>query len=377
MGPQDTPTLVLSILLSVGAVVGCLLLWSRLPGPNPFKIAARIGMIIVCQFTALVMIFIMINIDRTFYNTWSDLAFDWGFGSDPNAGNQNGILPGNNGGTALGGPKGTEPQIKASFRFLSDTKVYRATITGPASGVTGEVDIWVPPGYDPKADTKYPVVELFSGTPGSPIAWFGAASGIQVGKRAADLISAGRMKPFIMVSVKINIVRNTPNECTDVPGQPKVATWLTKDVRQLMTEHFKVRTEAQSWGMMGYSEGAYCAVKLALQYPKLYGSAVGLAGTYHPDLSSVTGDPKEVEATSPFELIKQSPPVNLLFATSAADKESPPSAFEQLMTQARHPTNPNQLVYPHGGHLTSVWGTMMPKILPQFSAWLNTGGGLQ
>lgn len=374
MGPQDTPTLVLSILLVIGAVVGCLLLWSRIPGPGPFKVGSRIGMIFLCQVTSLFMVFILINIDRTFYNTWGDLAYDWGLGGDPNGGQQNGIEGGNGGTPGNQQGKGAAPQIKANFKLQSDTKTYKAVVAGPASGVTGEVDVWLPPGYDPKADTKYPVVELFSGTPGSPIAWFGAGSGIQVGKKAADYLGQGRIKPFIMVSARINVVRNTPNECTDIPGQPKVATWLTKDVRELMTEYFHVRTESQSWAMMGYSEGAYCAVKLALQFPHLYHSAVGIAGTYHPDLATVTGDPKPVTTSSPFELVKNNPPVSLLFATSAKDLESPPSAFESLMLAAKPPTVSKKLVLQNGGHLTSVWGTMMPQILPWLSEQVNAGG---
>lgn len=372
MGPQDTPTLVLSVLLAIGAVVACLLFWSRIPGPSPVKVTGRVGMILTCQLTSLFMVFVLINIDRTFYNTWSDLAYDWGLGGDPNNGQQNGI-EGNNAGGGAGGSKGA-PQIKANFKFQSDTKTYKAVVTGPTSGVTGEVVVWVPPGYDAKADTKYPVVELFSGTPGTPIAWFGANSGIQVGKRAEEYIQQGKVKPFIMVSAKINIVRNTPNECTDIPGQPKVATWLTKDVRDLMTEYFHVKTGGQSWGTMGYSEGAYCSVKLALQFPHLYRTAVGIAGSYRPDPTAITGDPQPAEATSPFELIKSKPAVSLLFATSAKDMESPPTAFEPLRAEAKPPTSASKYVLPNGGHLTSIWGTMMPTILPWLSEQLNAGG---
>lgn len=376
MGPLDTSTLVLSILLAIGAVVGCLLLWSRIPGPNAVKAVGRIGMISTCQITAILMLFLLVNIRGSFYATWNDLAFDLGIGANPNAGAQNGIQPGeNNGSGGTRGQKGTDPQINANFRFQSDTKTYKAVITGPASGISGEVDVWLPPGYDPKnAVTKYPVLELFPGTPGTPIAWFSAHSGIRVGKQAGDLMSSDKIKAFIIVAVNINIVRGTPNECTDVPGQAKVATWLTKDVRQLMTEHFHVRTEAKSWGMMGYSEGAYCAVKLGLQFPQMYHTAVGIAGSYRPDLSRVTGDTKVVKATSPYRLVKERPSINLLFATSAQDRVSPPSASASLIKEAKPPTMTNRYVLSHGGHLTSIWGTMMPKILPQLATWLNEGG---
>jgi enterochelin esterase-like enzyme len=372
MGPEDTSTLVLAIFLAIGAVVGCLLLWARMPGPGPLKTLGRIGMIFLCQVTALFMIFIAINIQRTFYSTWNDLAFDLGIGSDPNGGNQGGIVGGpgaSGGGQSQTG--GQPQQIRANFKFHSDTKTYKATIKGPASGITADVDVWTPPGYDPKGNTQYPVVELFSGTPGTPIAWFGSGSMIEVGKKAGGMMKDGRIKPFVMVSVTINVVNSKPNECTDVPGEPKVATWLTKDMHTLMTEWFHAKDDPKSWAMMGYSEGAYCAVKLALQFPKLYHVGVGIAGTYQPDLSMVSGSTAEVTATSPFNLVRAKPPVNLLLATTYADRESPVSAAQSLGAAIRPPTRVEYELKQRGGHLTSIWGTMMPQILPWLSQHLE------
>ena len=169
MGPHDTPLLVVSILLAVAAPIGCLLLWGRAPGPAVVKAMQRIAMIFICQFTALFMVGLSINDSRDFYGTWSDLLFDWGLGGNVNNG------PGQIEGAGPGGlgHQGHGQRITADFRFHSDSMTYSATIVGPQSRIRGDVEVWLPPGYDARSDIRYPVVELFSGTPGTPAAWFG------------------------------------------------------------------------------------------------------------------------------------------------------------------------------------------------------------
>ncbi len=367
MGPHDTLPLVLSILAAIAAPVGCLLLWGRVLGPAVVRVAQRVSLILVCQLTALLVVGLSINDTRDFYDTWSDLLFDWGLGGDVN--NGPGQIEGAGPGLGLG-HHGHQFTIDADFRFHSDTKTYTATVVGPQSRIRGDVVVWLPPGYNARQDVRYPVIELFSGTPGTPAAWFGPASGLEIGKQVTGLMSTGRVRPFILVSAQINLVRGTPDECTDVPGQPKVATWLTHDIRQLMRERFHVRDDPGSWGVMGYSEGAYCAIKLAAQYPHYFHAGVGIAGTYKPSLPAVTGDPALLKANDPATLVRDRPPVALMFATTARDPEAPVSAFTPLLTEARPPTVAKKLVLPNGGHFTRVWGTMLPTILPWLSQQL-------
>src|SRR5690348_15762721 len=117
MGPHDTPLLLVSILLTIAAPIGCLLLWGRVRGPAAVKVTQRIAMIVVCQLTALFAVGLSINDSRDCYDTWSDLLFDWGLGGDVNSG------PAQIQGA---GPhhRGEPDRIAADFRFHSDTKTY-------------------------------------------------------------------------------------------------------------------------------------------------------------------------------------------------------------------------------------------------------------
>jgi len=107
--------------------------------------------------------------------------------------------------------------------------------------------VWLPPQYSQKAYThaEFPVIQLFSGNPGSPAAWFHGLSGPQILQRAID---AGAARPVILVSAAINVDPPHNPDCSDIPGGPKVATWLAHDVRNLVLTAFRTRADRAGWG---------------------------------------------------------------------------------------------------------------------------------
>ncbi|MCW2904654.1 MAG: esterase [Streptosporangiaceae bacterium] len=110
---------------------------------------------------------------------------------------------------------------------------------------------------------------------------------------------------------------------------------------------------------MGYSTGGFCAAKLALQYPRLYGAAVSLSGYFAPTSPLLTRSPQLGQQDSPLVLIRHKHPVALLLAASRQD----PGTVNQIQAMAAAAQPPTRLftyIVPKGGHNTQVWSAMLP-----------------
>ncbi|MCP2338203.1 alpha/beta hydrolase [Actinomadura rupiterrae] len=363
MGPHSTVTLLLAVFLAVLAFAGCMAVWNRIPGPGALRHIGRAGMIVCCQITALALVGLLINNARGFYGTWAEVSADFlGTSFDDGGGMQSTV--GGGGGGKGAGMVGRGPLTQKHFKVDTGRKSMEAKFTGPASHVTGRVVIYLPPGYKQDATATYPVVQLFGGTPGEPTTWYGD---LNVGNQLDRMIRDGKSKPFILVSASINVAGGKPNECTDIPGQVPVATWLTRDVRDFMYQNFRVKTDAASWATMGYSEGAYCAVKFPLQHPNLYKAGVGIAGTYESTNPSILHNPKLLKANAPYELLAKSPAVKMLLTTGGKDPEAPPAEIDKFLGHVRPPTEATKYTTKLGEHGTVVWRNMLPFIF----GWLN------
>ncbi|MQY07006.1 alpha/beta hydrolase [Actinomadura macrotermitis] len=345
------PLLALLVVLAVAAPVGCLFAWNRLPGPRAAQGAGRLGLLLTCQATALLMVGVLINHHLHLYASWDDL-----FGTEQADGDIHaaGAAPQPDGAGPVGRPQSLSP-----FHFDGRSRTFVARVQGQESGIRAEVRVWLPKQYDDPAyaGKRFPVVELFPGFPGSSWTWFGAM-------RGADLLRTamrnGQAKPYILVAPTITVQPGRDTECADVPGGPKVATWLVADVRRIVTEHFRALPEAASWGTMGYSTGGFCAAKLALQYPNRFRAAVSLAGYFRPTSPDLTRAPALARANSPLDLLAAHPPVDLLLAGSREDPGTVP-AIDEMIRRSRPPTRSFTYIVLTGGHNVRVWQEMLPK----------------
>ncbi len=363
MGPHSTVTLLVAVFLAVLAFAGCMAVWNRIPGPGVVRHAGRAGMILLCQVTALALVGLLINNARGFYGTWGEVSADFlGTSFDDGGGMESSV--GGAGGRHASGLVGPGPLTQKRFKTDAGRKSLEAKFTGPASHVTGRVVIYLPPNYKQDAHVSYPVVQLFGGTPGEPTTWYGD---LNVGNQVDRMIRDGKARPFILVSASINVAGGKPNECTDIPRQTPVATWLTRDVRDFMYQNFRVRTDAAAWATMGYSEGAYCAVKFPLQHPNLYRTGVGIAGTYESTDPRIKHDVRLLRENAPYELLTRAPAARLLLATGGRDPEAPPSEIDNFMRHVRPPTGVTKYTTKIGEHGTVVWRTMLPYIF----GWLT------
>ncbi|MFJ3928280.1 alpha/beta hydrolase [Streptomyces sp. NPDC090022] len=367
MSLTGTPVFVAAAALTAAAVVLPLVLWSRVRGPAVVRGVTRCLMVVFAQATAIALVFIGINRTENFYASWDDLM---GTGDYVTAANDLGP-------DGLGGRKiDAQPKVRQEFTPVAELggRVQRTELDGKISGVKGEVFVWLPPQYDDPAwkDKKFPVVELIPGMPGTGKSWF---QGLKVHETLEPLMKSGQIQPFVLVSPRTMLLGNTDTGCANIPGKVNADTWLSVDVRKMVTDNFRVAGEARSWAVAGYSAGAYCSAKLAIAHPDRYTAALSLSGYNDPGqepASLVAQDPELRRTHNLVALLKAAPtppPVSLWISGAQADGYT---AGQELQQAAKQPT----LVHAEkvtGGHNIETWVRQLPQTFTWLSAQLRTG----
>jgi S-formylglutathione hydrolase FrmB len=343
------PLLVVSITLALGGPAACVFFWGRVRGLG--ALPARLSLILVCQITAILAVGVGINDHFQFFASWSDLSGQNAVNSpieQPNGGDQP-------------RSRSLSQRLRNDFRPSGGKDVLEATLVGAKSGIRSKVWVWLPPQYRQHPQRRFPVVELFTGFPGTPGAWFHVMQGP---KKLEQAVTNGAAQPYILVAPTITVQPGHDTECIDIPRGPKVATWLTDDIRRIVLQNFRALPDRDAWGTMGYSTGGYCAAKLPVQYPRLFRAGVSLAGYFSPSTSALAKLPGE---NLPVLMRQRRPGVDLLLAASRQDPGTA-AAIQTIVKAAQPPTLVYTYLVPHGGHNTGVWTAMLPKCFQ----WLTT-----
>lgn len=363
MGLTDPGLQILVVALCLIAPVVALLVWTRVRGPMPVRWLQRLVLVLMAQLLAVMAAFVTLNNQFQFYVSWHDLL---GIGGSDVAGAT--VISSSGPATD---PRAAGSGVDGGNGFAQvhsgDRSQLVAAVAGSASGIIANVYVWLPPQYhDPSyARTRFPVIELFSGFPGSPSSWLHA---LHIGDVMNTEIAHG-MHPFVLVIPTINVAAPRDTECTDFPGGPKVATFLAQDVPQMLINRFRVRADPRAWAAMGYSTGGFCAEKLALQYPQRFHTAVSMSGYAQASSDMFNGLPVLQRRNSPGWLIAQrpAPDINLLLLASAEDGTTAADA-RYMAANAALPTRVTVHVVPTGGHNARVWSAELPYCLQ----WLST-----
>lgn len=149
----------------------------------------------------------------------------------------------------------------------------------PGSGLAPSTTwVYTPPGYDARRGsggrTRYPVVYLLHGTPGSSSDWFAD------GRAAATvdrLVAAHRIPPLLVVAPDLDAPDDDDTECLDSPrpGGAQVETHLG-DVVGWVDAHYATQADPAGRVVGGMSMGGYCALDQGLRHQGTYGAVVGL-----------------------------------------------------------------------------------------------------
>ncbi|MEU8965441.1 alpha/beta hydrolase-fold protein [Streptomyces sp. NPDC048491] len=363
MSLTGTPFFVTAIVVAALALLVPLLVWHRVGGPVLVRGAVRLLMVLTAQASAVVVVFVAVNNANGLYDTWGDLLGTEGHvAAAPNLGADG------TGGRSIA----KEPRVRQAFAPVEDAAlgagVQVTHLTGRVSGADGEVYVWLPPQYDDPAyrAKDFPVVELLAGYPGSAKDWF---TNLDATEQLRPLMVKGEVKPFILVAPRTSLLAGQDTGCANVPGVVNADSWLSVDVRKMVTDNFRAQTGADGWAVAGISAGAHCSAKLAIEHPDRYRAAVSLSGYNDPaaESDSITAkDPVLRRETDPLWMLrhaKHPPRTSLLLTGQQGDGYEDALALREA---AKTPTRV-WVQKTYGGHLNVVWKPLLPEVF----RWLS------
>jgi hypothetical protein len=150
---------------------------------------------------------------------------------------------------------------------------------------TSEVDVYTPPGYDPKGDRLYPVV--YEAPTGLPL--WGGGTGV-IGS-LDQLITSGTIPATIVVFVDSLGPPYADTECADMPDYRQwFETYISTTVVFWTDAHFKTIRDQRARAIMGMSAGGFCSAMLALRHPDVFSISIAFSGYY----SAGSGGPNSV-----------------------------------------------------------------------------------
>ncbi|MER7580987.1 alpha/beta hydrolase-fold protein [Kitasatospora sp. NPDC097691] len=254
----------------------------------------------------------------------------------------------------------------AKARDTAAGPIFMTTVTGAKSGVAGKVWVWLPPEYnDPKfAKTGFPVLTLFAGGQSNGYnTWTDNQLPIQ--EENERLVKAGKSHPFIMIMPVQNFNGDEKNalDCSDIPGQPKMGTWMAQDIPDFVRANFRTVQGRDGWGVMGASTGGFCSAKLALQYPDVYKAAVPIDGYFVPDSLLWKGHDTERAANNPDVLVAEGKADVKMLVTAGGANPYETKVVKSWVAKAAPPVGITYYEQPGGKHLTSDFKKMIPDTL--------------
>lgn len=155
-----------------------------------------------------------------------------------------------------------------------------AVLPGRLTGYSRRALVYLPPQYGQSryARLRFPVVELFHGTPGTPLVW---ATELRIGKLADALLARHLIGPMVLVMPSVDGPGGDYQDCVAGPAL-KDETYLLKDVRADLLARYHVAADPYQWGAAGYSAGGYCAASLALRHRGSFGAAAVIDAASSP-----------------------------------------------------------------------------------------------
>ncbi|KOT55704.1 hypothetical protein ADK43_24505 [Streptomyces rimosus subsp. rimosus] len=233
-------------------------------------------------------------------------------------------------------PTGPRADFTTANTLDDGTKIGVTTLHGKKSGFTGRVWFWAPKEYyeEKYAKSAFPVLIALPGGPGYPVNyWMGTDLKLQ--SSISEWSKSGKSKPFIVVMPVLNADNKNYYDGSDIPGQPKMGTWMSDDVPDLVKANFRTFTSRDGWAFMGSSSGAFVGLKQVLQHPDRFKAVIASGPDLRPDSPLWRGHEKEMRANDPEQLAKSliarpgAPDVHLAFQIGT--KEGGRAKLESFM----------------------------------------------
>jgi S-formylglutathione hydrolase FrmB len=425
MGLTSGVFISLIMIAAAGSLAATVWLWPSVAGRRIRDLAARLGLLVLCQALVIAAFLAFLNGYFSFFGSWSELvgsglplsariiapgvdakplvvtATDLGpmLGGSVLPVQADGALaskpPGApasppsfvsrppSGGSAHGqvakaGPErsgglGVTRAGQARNAAAVNGEVLQIAINGQRSGIAVARDyLYLPPQYFQRAYAKarFPVVLALTGYPNEP---WSIIKRLALPATAARLVAANRIRPALYLIMNVSPALPRDTECTNVPAGPQVLSFFSTDVPLAMEQTFRVQTARTGWATLGYSTGGYCATKLAMMDPGQFSAAISMAGYYNAIRDQTTGDlyGGSIADQNENDLYWRlshlpAPPVSVLVTSSEVGERSLPGTLSFLRL-IHPPMRGFSLIVPQGGHNYRTWN----RELPQSLEWLN------
>lgn len=251
--------------------------------------------------------------------------------------------------------------------------VVAVELPGTRSGIRRRAAVYLPDAYfDPtQTAVRFPVLEVLSGSPGSPAQ---TLKMLGLAHQLDTAIDQHRMAPTIVVVPDTNGSPVRDRECVDAVHGAQDDTYLTADVQSWVGARLRALPPGPGWALLGTSTGGYCAVNLVLRHPDRYTEAASLSGYYHALTDPTTGDlfhgAAARRANDPTYRVTHLPVPPLRLFLSAGTRERGPEHDLRAFAAALPPgTNVTTVVVPGFGHSFAAWA----QVLPQALSWASAG----
>lgn len=197
-------------------------------------------------------------------------------------------LPSSVGADGAAGSGALDPQLYASWTPPADMPAHgrygTVHIPGTVSGFPArDAVVWLPPAALVADPPPLPVVVMMSGQPASPEAVV-TAGGLVTTLEAYAAADHG-LAPIAVVPDQLSADEHNPM-CVD-GALGNSATYVTTDVVDYVTSHYRVATGPRAWAIGGFSQGGTCSIQFGSARPDLFGSIVDVSGEVGPSLGSV------------------------------------------------------------------------------------------
>ncbi|GLX17756.1 MULTISPECIES: alpha/beta hydrolase [Streptomyces] len=203
-------------------------------------------------------------------------------------------------------PAGPRSDFRQTARLDDGTVIAKTRVAGAKSGFEGDVWVWTPKEYeDPKyAKSAFPVLIALPGGNGFPTNyWADRSLGLQ--KAVSEGVQAGTSLPFVLVMPVLNPDDKYYYDGADIPGRPKMGTWIAEDVPDFARANFRTYRSRDGWAFMGSSSGAFVGMKTLLQHPDKFKAVIASGGEITPDSPLWKGHQAEMDANNPEKLAER------------------------------------------------------------------------
>ncbi|MFG2294816.1 alpha/beta hydrolase [Streptomyces sp. NPDC048603] len=204
-------------------------------------------------------------------------------------------------------PTGPAARFVRQARLPDGTEIGKTTLKGGKSGFTGDVWVWVPKEYnDPAyARSAFPVLISLPGGRGYPNNYWGTGPGLGLQQAVTEGAKAGRSLPFVLVMPVINADTKNHFDGSDIPGQPRMGTWMAEDVPDFVKANFRTFTSRDGWAFMGSSSGGFGALKHVLKHPDRFKAVIASGVDTVPDSPLWKGNRQAMDENNPEKLAEK------------------------------------------------------------------------